>query len=581
MKRALWLMPVTILIALILAFPISANAAAKFEVSDLNISPIFAKVTENVNISVKVTNVGDEAGTYAAELKINNTVETAKTIDLEPGDDEKIIFNVSKETAGEYTVKIGKLEGSFTVAPKDLELKGLLIDPLEVSQGEKVVISITAQNKSTEQTLSFDALKLKINGEVIASKDINLKKGESTTLSFTVTREEVGDYVVQIGPKKGSFTVKASFWSTFPPYLWAIFGAIAGIVIMLVIVLVFTSPLKRKAIAGPKAGKPAKAPPPPTPVQPMPPQRTSPQPMQPRVAPPQPLPSQPAPSQPVPPQPAPAQPMPPQPKPDQQTGPRQLPPQPTPIQPTTPRAMPPQPAPARPIPAQSPITPKPEQPAATPPFTPTPQPVPTPAPTPTPTPFIAPVKTAPLFSVSNLTITPNQVKDGDPVTISAIVTNRGTVVGQYSMVLRIGSVVESVSELTVNPGGTQMATFTVVKDIAGDYYVEVDGLRGMFTVITRLPAAFSISNLTIIPEKVKQGENVAISAVATNTGEIAGNYSVVLRVKGIAESIEEISLGPGRNQKVTFNITKDAAGFYPVSVENLTGRFVVEMDWTG
>ena len=50
-------------------------------------------------------------------------------------------------------------------------------------------------------------------------------------------------------------------------------------------------------------------------------------------------------------------------------------------------------------------------------------------------------------------------------------------------------------------------------------------------------------------------------------------------IKGIAENIEEITLGPGRNQRVSFSVVKDAAGFYPVSIEHLSGRFVVEMDW--
>jgi uncharacterized membrane protein len=198
----------------------------------------------------------------------------------------------------------------------------------------------------------------------------------------------------------------------------------------------------------------------------------------------------------------------------------------------------------------------------------------------TPTPFAMPAKTTPLFSVGNLTITPNQIKEGDPVTITAVVTNSGTATGQYSMVLRIGSVVENIAELTLNPGERQTATFNVVKEIAGDYQVEVDGLRGFFTVIPRLPAAFTISNLSITPERVKQGEQVSVSAIVSNTGETEGTYSVVLRIKGIAERIEEITLPAGKNQRVVFNITKDAAGFYPIALENLSGRFVVEMDWT-
>jgi hypothetical protein len=192
-----------------------------------------------------------------------------------------------------------------------------------------------------------------------------------------------------------------------------------------------------------------------------------------------------------------------------------------------------------------------------------------------------PGRTVPQFTVSNLTITPQQVKEGDQINISAVVTNNSTTTAKYSMVLRIAGVVENISELTLNPGASQTALFTVIKDVPGDYYVEVDGQRSMLTVIHRLPAAFAVSSLNIAPERVKQGEPIAISAIVTNTGETAGNYSVVLRIKGIAEGIEEVELGPGRSQKVAFNITKDAAGYYPVALENLNGKFVVEMDWKG
>ena len=178
-------------------------------------------------------------------------------------------------------------------------------------------------------------------------------------------------------------------------------------------------------------------------------------------------------------------------------------------------------------------------------------------------------------------ISPQQVKDGDAVSISAVVTNNTTMALPYSMVLRIGGVVEEIAELTLNPGISQTGLFNVIREEPGDYYVEVDGQRGIFTVIRRLPAAFNVSNLSITPDKVKQGDPIAISTVVSNTGETSGSYSVVLRIKGIAENIEEVELEPGRSQKVTFNIIKDAAGFYPVAIENLTGRFVVEMDWKG
>jgi hypothetical protein len=214
----------------------------------------------------------------------------------------------------------------------------------------------------------------------------------------------------------------------------------------------------------------------------------------------------------------------------------------------------------------------------------TPGAFPTPGPFPAPGPMAAPYPQyarRPIFSVSNLTITPNQVKSGEPITINTIVSNNGSEAGTYSVVLRINGMVENITDLMLSPGASQSATFTIIKDAGGDYYAEVDGLGGAFTVIPLVPANFSVSNLVIAPERVKQGEKVTVSAMVTNNGEIPGNYSMVLKLKGAVESTEEISLGPGENQKVAFNITKNTPGFYNVEVEGLTGRFVIEMEWQG
>ncbi len=363
----------------------------------------------------------------------------------------------------------------------------------------------------------------------------------------------------------------------------------------------------------------------------------------PRSMPPKTTDAAPVPAQPTGPQPTPAstpiqtpdvKPEPPQPAQEQQTTPRTMPPQsdqaqaqpiprsippaqaatarPAPAQPVqaqpVPGPRPAQAAAARPVPAQTaqaqPVPgPRPAQPAAARPIPAQsggvrPMPGPRPAQTPTVRPVpgqpvrpqpVSPnvvslqpqaVKTA-IFSARNLNITPRQVKNGDPINISATVMNTGTASGEHSMELRIGGEVESVLKVSLDPGSSEIVNSTVTKDKPGNYTVELDRLRGGFTVIQRRPASFSVSNLIISPEKVNQGESVAISAIVTNSGETEGTYSLVLRIKGITESVEDVTLPPGGNERITFNITKDAAGFYPLSIDHLSGRFVVEMDWTG
>ena len=185
----------------------------------------------------------------------------------------------------------------------------------------------------------------------------------------------------------------------------------------------------------------------------------------------------------------------------------------------------------------------------------------------------------PIFSVSNLTITPNQVKAGNPVTISAIVANQGSEAGTYSVVLRINGMVENIIDMMLSPGASQATTFTVTKDVGGEYYSEVDGLSAVFIVIPLVPANFTISGLVIAPERAKQGENVLVSAMVTNNGELPGSYTATLKLKGAVESTEEVNLGPGESRKVSFRVAKTTPGFYNVELDGLNGRYVVEMEW--
>ena len=374
----------------------------------------------------------------------------------------------------------------------------LNISPRSVKEGETVYITAVV----TTDTEGTYTVVLKIDDEVEETKQVTLEAGQNKTVDFEVTGYTAGDYIVDVNGASDFFSVTKSFWGVFPPYLWAIIGAIIGVLVLFIIVLVVLPPGRQKAGAAPKmkgAGRRAPSPAAPTPT-----------------------------------------------------------PTPTPGPAVSPTA----------APTPMPMT------------TPTAAPAPTPSPTPAPmaAPHAPPTARA-IFSVGNLTITPNQVKQGEPVTISAIVYNSGTESGNYSLVLRIGGVVEGINELVVPAGTSQAAVFTVNKDTAGTYYTEVDGLAGTFTVIALVPANFSVSNLVVSPERVKQGDTVMISAVVVNTGEVAGAYSVVLKVKGVAESIEEVSLGPGGSQRVAFEVAKDAPGFYQVDLEGLIGRFVVEMEW--
>ena len=90
------------------------------------------------------------------------------------------------------------------------------------------------------------------------------------------------------------------------------------------------------------------------------------------------------------------------------------------------------------------------------------------------------------------------------------------------------------------------------------------------------PAAFSLSSLTISPSEIVLGESVTISVEVTNTGEEAGNYEVILKIDGVVEASEEVSVAAGASQQVIFTVSKDVAKTYSVDINGLSGIFVVD-----
>ncbi len=407
-----------------------------------------------------------------------------------------------------------------------------VVEDLEIStkspkEGDNITISCAVKNTGDEA--GAYTLELKMNTEEVEEpRELTLDAGDSQIETFEVTAGPPNDYAVALGDLSGSFTVtgeKASFFSMFSAEIWGMLGARRVVLLLLVIVFTGVPSRKKQPGAATKAQKPSR------------------QAQQGRQRPPTMQGAMPIPT-PIP-----------------GSGPSTRPTgYPTPMPPQTPGAFP--------APAQF------QAPGA---FSPPGQ-FPEPGPMAAPYPQYARI---PIFSVSNLTITPNQVKAGETLTISAMISNNGPESAKYSVVLRINGVVENIIELLLSAGVSQAISFTVIKDIGGDYYAEVDGLGGAFNVVPLVPASFSVSNLVISPDRVKQGQNITISAMVTNNGEVSGSQSLVLKLKGAVEGTQEISLEPGETQRVDFNITKNTPGFYNAEMEGLTGRFVVEMEWQG
>jgi len=102
------------------------------------------------------------------------------------------------------------------------------------------------------------------------------------------------------------------------------------------------------------------------------------------------------------------------------------------------------------------------------------------------------------FEISDLAITPTEVSVGKSVTISANITNKSTVDGNYEATLKINGITEEAKALNVPPKSIKTISFIISRDAAATYEVDVDGLKGSFTVSEKPAATAGFPTLPVV-----------------------------------------------------------------------------------
>jgi len=100
-----------------------------------------------------------------------------------------------------------------------------------------------------------------------------------------------------------------------------------------------------------------------------------------------------------------------------------------------------------------------------------------------PPPSPPPSPPEPCFRPSNLVIEPGEVKPGQEITISLIVTNIGGAAGTCTLELKVDGEVRSVKSVTLEPGESEVVSFSIIEAMEGEHIVEIAALKGDFTIV--------------------------------------------------------------------------------------------------
>ena len=185
--------------------------AAQFEVTDLVLDPDLVQVGEPMQISVKVTNIGEKSGNYSVVMTIDEIPVNSKIVQLSGGENTTVTFTATELTEGNHTLAIEGLTRSFKVTSEvptkkaELQLSNLVTSRKEAKVGEPITVSVSATNTGDE--VGDFTLELFVNDQVLETRSIQLDAGKTSLVQFEVVENTEGEYVVKIGSLSTSFRI--------------------------------------------------------------------------------------------------------------------------------------------------------------------------------------------------------------------------------------------------------------------------------------------------------------------------------------------------------------------------------------
>jgi predicted GH43/DUF377 family glycosyl hydrolase len=116
---------------------------------------------------------------------------------------------------------------------------------------------------------------------------------------------------------------------------------------------------------------------------------------------------------------------------------------------------------------------------------------------------------------------------------------------------------------------------TVVDTVNNTVTTYVTHFSTFTALAATAPASFQISRLTVMPDEVEINEDVTISVLVKNTGDLSGSYILELKINNEVTETKKIPLAGHGSVTVSFTISEDVDGIFAININGLTGRFTV------
>ncbi len=172
------------------------------------------------------------------------------------------------------------------------------------------------------------------------------------------------------------------------------------------------------------------------------------------------------------------------------------------------------------------------------------------------------------------------VKPGQDVYIYAEIRNVGTEAGAYEWQVYLDNAdnpfyhettsnlvagsSEGSSEVIGNPVG--LVCITISSEVIGRHEVKIGTVTRHFTVVTVIPSAAQISNLSIDPFNIPAGQETSVNFTVCNPGEVNEIYTVNIFIGDYKAESKSVSVNAGACVPVVSHVGSTTPGTYHVLI---------------
>jgi hypothetical protein len=168
------------------------------------------------------------------------------------------------------------------------------------------------------------------------------------------------------------------------------------------------------------------------------------------------------------------------------------------------------------------------------------------------------------------------VKPGQDVYIYAEIRNVGTEAGVYEWKVYLddadnpfyhettSNLVPGSAELIGYPVGS--VCITISSDVIGQHEVKIGTVTRHFTVVTVIPSAAQISNLSIDPFNIPAGQETSVNFTVCNPGEVNEIYPVNIFIGDYKAESKSVSVNAGACVPVVSHVGSTTPGTYHVLI---------------